>query len=538
MRYLLALPLLFGLPLTAVAQSSTGKPLPLKHHPAPTHAAITEGDLETRLYIFADDSMLGRNTGSIGGVKATDYIAREARRIGLRPAGDSGGYFQSVPLVTRRIDSTSTIRVGDSTLVLGRDFLVRLFGDPKPLDSAVVMFAGRAGDTTARLTPEETSGRLLVFLNGDLTLAPEVLAAKAIAIVGPPTFPPDMVQSFMGPNILLPGRFAFGDVPTVLLVTPAAAARLLGADPATLAPRATGGTVHGALRYDDTAPEYPSRNVVAILPGSDARLRGEYVALGAHSDHIGVRAGGPLDHDSIYVYNRLAAKHPPTRPVVNVDSLHRLRPARPDSVFNGADDDGSGSMALLEIAEKLAATKARPKRSVLFIWHTAEEKGLYGSQWYGEHTTVPRDSIVANVDIDMIGRGSAEDLPGGGPNYLMTVGSRRLSTELGDVLDRVNAKEPRPFTIDLQYDAPGHPEQLYCRSDHVNYARWGIPAVALSTGLHPDYHELTDEPQDIDYRHYAAVTRFLSDFTVALANLDHRPRLDHPKPDPNAPCRQ
>lgn len=538
MRHLRTLPVLFALPFAAGAQSAPSKPLPLKHRPAPTHPAITEGDLETRLYIFADDSMLGRDAGKIGDVKATDYIAREARRIGLRPAGDSGGYFQVVPLVARRVDSASTIRVGDSTIAVGRDFLVQPFGDPRPLDSAVAMFAGRAGDTTTRLTPEETRGRLLVYLSGDLAPTPELLAAKAVAIVGPPSFPPEMAQALLRPSLILPGRSTFGDVPTILLVTPAAAARLLGADPASLAPRASGRTVHGALRYDDRTADYPSRNVIAILPGSDPKLRGEFVALGAHSDHLGARGEGPLDHDSLYVYNRLAAKHPPTSPIVDVDSLRRVRPPRADSVFNGADDDGTGSMALLEIAEKLAAPGARPKRSVLFIWHTAEEKGLYGSQWYGEHTTVPRDSMVANIDIDMIGRGSAEDLAGGGPAYLLSVGSRRLSTELGDVLDRVNAKEPHPFTIDLQYDAPGHPEQLYCRSDHVNYARWGIPAVALSTGLHPDYHQLTDEPQDIDYRHYAAITRFLADFTRALANLDHRPALDHPKPDPNAPCRQ
>ena len=529
----LALPALLG------AQASAG-PLPLKHAPAPTTAAISVGDLMTRLYAFADDSMLGRDAGTLGGVKAADFIEREVRRLGLRPAGEGGGYFQAVPLVAQRVDPTSFIVAGSDTLRLGRDFLVEPFGEPVPLDSAVARFGGVGGDSAVKLTPDDTRRRLVVYNGGNLQGSPALFAARAVAIVGPPAFPAEMVAALAQPSIILPGRSSFGDIPTILLVTPAAAARLLGADPASLAPRAAGRTVVGGLRYSRTEPPYPSRNVLAIVPGSDPRLAGECVSIGAHSDHVGLRAEGPVDHDSLYIYNRLTAAHPGTHPTVNVDSLHRLRAARPDSVFNGADDDGSGSMALLEIAEKLASLKggARPKRSVLFIWHTAEEKGLYGSQWYGEHPTVPRDSIVANIDVDMIGRGAAGDQPLGGPTYLMTVGSRRLSTELGDLLDRVNAKEPRPFTIDLQYDAPGHPEQLYCRSDHVNYARWGIPAVELSTGLHPDYHQLTDEPEDIDYPHYAAVTRLLADFTLAVANLDHRVAVDHPKPDPNVPCRQ
>jgi Zn-dependent M28 family amino/carboxypeptidase len=221
---------------------------------------------------------------------------------------------------------------------------------------------------------------------------------------------------------------------------------------------------------------------------------------------------------------------------VNVDSLRRLRPARLDSINNGADDDGSGSMALLEIAENLAAARVRPKRSILFVWHTAEEKGLLGSRWYADNPTVARDSIVAQVNIDMIGRGRREDVATGGPDYVGVVGSRRLSTELGELTDQLGRRAG--LRLDYALDANGHPQNIYCRSDHYNYARYGIPIVFFFTGLHGDYHQVTDEPQYIDYPHYARITNFVRDLTVRVADLDHRVRVDQPKPDPNGDCRQ
>ena len=121
---------------------------------------------------------------------------------------------------------------------------------------------------------------------------------------------------------------------------------------------------------------------------------------------------------------------------------------------------------------------------------------------------------------------------------MQLIGSRRLSTELGDLVETVNKTQPQPFTIDYQYDANGHPENYYCRSDHYEYARYGIPIVFFSTGGHQDYHQITDEPQYIDYDHMARMGRWVSDVAVAVGNLDHRVVVDKPKPDPNAPCRQ
>ena len=140
--------------------------------------------------------------------------------------------------------------------------------------------------------------------------------------------------------------------------------------------------------------------------------------------------------------------------------------------------------------------------------------------------------------MDMIGRGSVQDLPDAGPTYLEVIGMRRLSTEFGDVLDVVNRRQPLPFSFNLTFDAPGHPLQYYCRADHYSYARYGIPAVAFSRGEHLDYHQVTDEAQYIDYDALARVATFVKDAAVELATRADRPKLDKPRTDPNAPCRQ
>jgi Zn-dependent M28 family amino/carboxypeptidase len=222
-----------------------------------------------------------------------------------------------------------------------------------------------------------------------------------------------------------------------------------------------------------------------------------------------------------------------------LDSLRLIHAPRLDSIANGADDDGSGTAGILEIAEALASARVKPKRSILFVSHTAEESGLLGSAWYTDHPTVPIDSIVAEIDVDMIGRGAASDLPGGGPTYLEVVGARRLSNEFGDMLEAANAHEPLPFVFNYSYDVPNHPLQYYCRADHYSYARYGIPSVSFSRGEHLDYHQVTDEPQYIDYVDFARLTKLVYDAALRVANADHRPKLDSPKQaDPHAPCRQ
>jgi hypothetical protein len=547
--------------LAVPALLSAQQPLPLKHTARPTTAAIDAADLMTRLYIFADDSMQGRETGTRGHIISTDYIARELKRLGLRPAGDSGTYFQNVPLLNRPFDAArSTLSVGATTLTPGVDFVPATFrGTPRAFDGAQVVFGGTFGDTSALPAADALRGKIVVFAAGRGGFAApaftsRLVDAAAIVRATGASLPANQLRSATWPtaNMLLVGTRTAAETPLTILATDRAIEALLGGPLTSATPGASGGVVHGAIEFAETSA--PARNVVAIIPGSDPALRGEYVALGAHSDHVGFLPGDAPDHDSLHIYNqaRFAVTGMVPRGVrptpeqrsrvdsirVNVDSLHQARPARRDSIRNGADDDGSGSVTLLEIAEAFARSSTKPKRSLLFVWHTGEEKGLLGSRWFSEHTTVPRDSIVAQLNMDMIGRGEAQDIPVGAPNYLELVGSRRLSSELGDLVEAVNRTQRMPFAFDYSFDAAGHPENIYCRSDHFHYARWGIPVVFFTTGLHGDYHQVTDEPQYISYDHMARVGQLVHDIALRVGNLDHRLVVDGTRMDPNGVCRQ
>lgn len=551
--------------LAAQAAAPVSQSLPLKHAPAPTAPAITTADLMTRLYIYADDSMMGREAGTPWNLKATAYIAEQVRRMGLQPAGDSGTFFQDVPLVRSTFDSTSGLTVDGVALETWKAFIPRDQGAPmRPIANAQTIFAGVWGDSTL-LPAAQATGKVVVVAvpsgvgpNGQprwfvprAAVTNRFRDAAGIAVASMDYMPPQFQAGFrnLGPQ-LKSAPAAQADTTTLpsYLYIPAATGRAwFGAPLDSVRVGATGKTVNGRLAFVDV--KAPARNVVAILPGADPKLKGQYVAIGAHNDHIGY-GDTPLDHDSLRATNQVirpGGAESPNRPATAqeqaritrvLDSLRRARPARLDSIANGADDDGSGSVSVLEIAEQFAAAKPKPKRSLLFIWHTGEELGLFGSQWFTDNPTVPRDSIVAELNIDMIGRGDSTDTQGGGPAYLQLIGSRRLSTELGDLVETVNKTQRLPFGFDYQYDANGHPQQYYCRSDHYEYARYGIPIVFFSTGGHADYHQVTDEPQYIDYAHMARVAQLIADVAKAVGNLDHRVVVDKPKPDPNGPCRQ
>jgi len=308
--------------------------------------------------------------------------------------------------------------------------------------------------------------------------------------------------------------------PTSILVSRHAAQLLLGRGIEHADVGALGRIVSGSLQVDEVL--HPTRNVIAILSGSDSVLRHQYVALGAHSDHLGITSS-PLEHDSVRAYalervRREQSTQQEAGPIiVNVDSLRRLRPPRTDSIYNGADDDGSGSVALLELAEQFASARERTKRSLLFVWHAAEEMGLIGSGWFTDHPTVPLDSIAAQLNLDMVGRGDSTDLKGGGPDYLQVIGANRRSTALQKRVEEVNRTSPHPFTL-----VESDPNGLFCRSDQWSYARFGIPIAFFTTGLHADYHQVADETQYIDYVKLERVSRFIRDITSTLANSSER----------------
>ncbi len=568
-----------------------GKTMPLKYHGGPTVAAITPCDLMTRLYIYADDSLRGREAGTPGAIHATAYIEREVRRLGLKPAGDHGTYFQNMPVTSRSVDPTSTLLTGRSIFRVGKDFEVAGAAAARHVSGAVI-FGGTAGDTAHSLTADEAAGKIVVLLpaaggaaggrgaggRGGLGANSPLAGAAAIVTVES-TLAPARIQYTLNDTVQNEGTRAYAAAhpaeangrggrggaagangPVNLTVTQRVAMALLG-KPVTAAARGDQGPT-ATIDIRERTVTAPTRSVVAIIPGTDPKLRNEYIVIGAHSDHIGVSTARPIvEHDSLKAYNEVARVEgadtrnapPPTAEQwtrINAikDSLRKIYPPRLDSISNGADDDGSGSVSILEIAEAFQKGAVKPKRSLIFIWQTGEEKGLWGSQYFTNHPTVPRDSIVADLNMDMVGRGAATDVTGmniakqelfGDPNYLQLVGSRRLSTELGDLAESVDATEPTPLKFDYSMDANGHPQNIYCRSDHANYARYNIPVIFFTTGGHADYHQVTDEPQYIQYKHMAAVDRFVFDLALKVGDLDHAVLVDKTKADsPFARCQQ
>ncbi|MEX2179107.1 MAG: M20/M25/M40 family metallo-hydrolase [Gemmatimonadaceae bacterium] len=544
-------------PVVPSPRQITG-PLPLKYAARPTTAAISPADLMSRVYIFADDSMMGRSAGTIYHDKGVEYIASEVRRLGLVPAGENGTWFQHIPLVFRTLAADARLTVDGRSFVAGQDFIARDARDfgaaARELRNTAVVYGGMFGDTAAMISPAQGAGKVLVFAvprgwqanRGGLTQ--RYITAAGIVVGTMDSMPAAVRQELTQPVAPTmsgtPPRF---EVPAFFYATHAMAAAMLAAPLGTQQVGAAGRTLSGSMNYTEArAPG--SRNVIAMIPGSDPALRGQYIAVGAHSDHVGF--GAPVDHDSLYAFYHVVrpkgaddGNKPATAsdwPLVRakLDSLRALRAARPDSIFNGADDDGSGSMAMLEVAEAFALSPQKPRRTLLFVWHVAEEGGLLGARHFTDHPTVPRDSIVAQINADMIGRGGAMDTPGGGPGYVQLIGARRLSTQLGDIVEAEGRRFNPPFQFDFQYDADAHPQQFYCRSDHYMYARYGIPVVFLSTGGHPEYHQVTDEAQYLDYNKLARVSQLIFNTARAVANLDQRVLVDKPKPDPNAQCRQ
>ena len=572
--------------LAAQSKSAATRPVwpdegPTKWAPRPTVSAITANDLRTRLYGIADDSMRGRRIGELGNFRTTDYIAREFKRLGLKPAGDNGTYFQVLSFGPLGYDSSSsTLSAGGVPLERSKEwvplapFAAGANGGKASLAGVPTVFAGRWGDTVA-LDPALLRGKVAVFVMPPTTprpvptllrcdSVPDRFGAQAAAIVeattprtttrsAPAGLARDARAQGAGAAAVLlisqdvipantvtaawTKRGAMQPAPAVATalaagaITRPAAAKLFGKGVDQLSIGDAGQPVSAQWSYDWRLSDTPARNVVAIKPGADPALAAEYVLLGAHNDHMGSNA--PVDHDSLRAVNmvtrRQGANDPVCRPTADqqrrIDSLiaraRSIRPIRRDTIMNGADDDGSGTVALLEIAERFAAEK--PARSIIFVSHQGEEAGMLGSRWFVEHPTVPLKDIVAAHNIDMLGKGRVEEVKYGGPASIQTLGARRLSREFGDVIDSVNAVRQEVMAIDKSWDVTANPMNRFCRSDQVNYVVNNVPVTYFSHGYSLDYHQATDEPQYVDYEHSARSSRFVHDIMMALATRKTRP---------------
>ena len=567
--------------------------------PRPTVAEITANDLRTRLYGFSDDSMSGRRIGELGNYKGTAYIAREFKRLGLKPAGDSGGYFQNLPFGPIGFDSTAIrMSAGGAALKARADFVpiaptVNNGVTGKGEFSGVpTVFAGRLGEPTP-LDPAMFKGKVAVFLAalptgagrgpaplpscddvpnkfGAYNAAKVEQAAREAAgttagrggaprggrggagspadtraqdagavgmlVIGLEEMTPAAITQLMGGRMGMQNTVA-PNAPTAIgaaTISKRVAQQLFGKSVDGLSVGTTGQPITGTWNYAWTMSKTPARNVVAIMPGSDPSRAAEYVLVGAHNDHVGTN-NTPVDHDSLRAVNWVTrpqgANDPACRPTAaqqtKIDSMIRyarsIRPPRMDSIMNGADDDGSGTAVLLEIAEKFASEK--PARSIIFVSHQGEEAGLLGSRWFTDHPTVPLKSVVAAHNMDMLGKGRADQVMFGGPNSVQSLGSRRLSRDFGDIIDSVNATRAEPMAIDKSWDVVANPMNRFCRSDQVNYVFHDVPVTYFSLGYALDYHQPTDEPQYIQYDHSARLGRFIHDVMLAIATRKDRPAI-------------
>jgi hypothetical protein len=462
---------------------------------------ISADDIRRRIGIIADDSMRGRDTPSPELDKVALYIAREYRRFGLKPGGDRGTFIQRYSLDRVQIvaDSSAAFVHGGpgATFKYGIDFIFagNMF-ESGDYAGELVLVSGPLSAATADTAA--LAGKIAVIVGGR-PRGPDrdrVLSWNPAGVVWV-TSAPDSVWSQLvsrnnRPQLRDPSQKVGGPVALVVRsasLVPVASA--LGVDFSS-APSATtfqvrpwaGAQLHVHARIQpverNSAP-----NVVGILEGSDPTLKHEYVVFSAHMDHIGV--AGPRGSGG-------------------------CRAQGADSICNGADDDGSGTAAVVEIAEAFAGLNPRPKRSIIFLNVSGEEKGLWGSAYFSDHPTVPINSIVADLNIDMIGRNWKDTIVAIGKEH----------SDLGATLNRVGAAHPELNMRPIDDIWPQ--ENFYFRSDHYNFARKGVPILFFFSGTHPDYHQVSDSPDKIDAEKESRVAQLIFYLGLEVANGAERPK--------------
>jgi hypothetical protein len=456
--------------------------------------AIKQADLKRDLFRLADDYFRGREAGTLDELKASAWIAEEARKAGLEPAGDDGTYFQFFSLKRERISDRSTIKIGDRSFNLWKDVVV--YEPSFTIVDAPIVFIENP-DTVAeetikgkvvalQFTPQGITDprknipwRYNAFVISAWARKLAAKGVKAILFVSDDlaeqAFPRATQYSNRGSyqieGSLFPSRQLLKDVPIIWV-------RIEALDLVRTP------TLRLQAQIYSESFTYPSVNVVAKVKGTDAVLSKEYVLFSGHQDHDGVR-------------NIAGAK---------------------DSIFNGADDNATVSVALLAIGR--AFHQQPGKRSALFVWHGSEERGLFGSTWYAEHPTVPRESLVAVLNGDMIGMNAPDSaaLLGAIPPHLS-------SSDLVKIALQENAKGPK-FKLDTSWDKASHHELWYFRSDHLPYAKKNIPAIFFSTLPHPLYHTPGDESSAINIEKLTKMTRWMYATGFSVANAANRPRLE------------
>lgn len=460
-------------------------------------AAITESLVKRHVFVIADDSMMGRDTPSRGLTLTANYIAAEFKRLGLKPGGDGGSYLQHYPIVQSRLDGArSSVRLQSGSVMASASFerdARHVYGAyvSRPMAGPAVLIGGTLSE--ASLDSVDVHDRI-VLLVADLPRAVAMLnvalnallpkAPKAIVLVSnrdQARFA-QLVQQQSQPSTNVGGEVSAG--PVAIEVRDNAIAEPLKAAGVDLAAvrASTTPVIRSLPTLSVTATlaqviedETPAPNTVGILEGTDPQLRNEYIVFSAHMDHVGV--------------NSANAK---------------------DSIWNGADDDASGTTGILALAEAFAAAPTR--RSIIFVTVSGEEKGLWGSEYFAAHPPVPVERMVANVNLDMIGRNWKDTIVAIGKEH----------SDLGATLARVSAAHPelRMQAIDDLWPQ----ENFYFRSDHYNFAKRGVPVLFFFNGTHVDYHQPSDSPDKIDTEKLARVVKLVYYLGQEVGNAAERPK--------------
>lgn len=454
---------------------------------------IRTEDLKKDLYAFADGRFKGRSAGTIDELRASDWLANQYRAIGLKPAGDDGTYFQYFTLWRNVVADHSIITINKQQLKLWKEVAVAQMANIT-LDAPIVYLGNAAELDTSGI---DVNGKVVALeanakgINLDISLPTwrynryiytkyglPLIKKGAIAIIfiaddiaeqswndATENFKRGTYDITGGPN-----EYATAKVPVLWLHAGAKQSLQQNA-----------GTIKANIvisRYD-----YPSVNVIGMVEGTDAQLKNEYLLYSGHTDAHGIR-----------------------------NSINS------DSIYYGADDNGSVNVAML--ANARAFVKNRPKRSVLFVMHGAEERGLLGSRHYALHPTVPVNNIVAVLNGDMIGRNHIDSAA-----ILGMIPPHRNSIELVNMALAANKEGPK-FKLDASWDDVNHVEGWYFRSDHLPYAWLGIPALMYTSLLHPDYHTPMDNAQNINYPKLKKMADWMYRTGWKVANADKRPAKD------------
>jgi hypothetical protein len=517
----------------ALAQTAT-KPNSPAHKAAMT---ITAEQLKDYLYYVASDEMEGRDTPSRGLDLTAKFIALNLKRWGFKPAGDNGSFFQTIALSRDAVDGEKTsLEIGGQTFKFGEDFL-RVGGDGAAANAPLVF--GKNGwfvksKNIDALAGVDVRGKTLVlysegFNRNVLTpfpagVTPQDLAgeqgkdwadpmtyakqkgAVGIILVGSPQMQSrwEQTKNALSRGGLYPDKLRTADaeknLPVIFVSQKAAETAFPGMDMSSAAASEIGKSA--SLNTMSKREIVNTQNVVAVWEGSDPKLKTEMVAVGAHYDHVGTRPNA----------------------------------AGEDKIWNGADDDGSGTVAVLAMAEALAKSLKRPKRSILLVWHAGEEKGLWGSEYFNKFPTVDIKKVITQLNIDMIGRSRKADDANpknkdlSGEQEVYVIGSEMMSSKLGAVTRTVNDSFLK-LSYNYKYDDPKDTNRFFFRSDHFNYAVNGIPIVFWFDGVHEDYHGADDEVEKIDYPKMERISRTIFLTMWEIADLKERPIVDKQLPE-------